>query len=192
MGDGSRQNHRGGPRRFSSGASAASTVFGREMLLSMQLQPSFSACLTPVRALILLFVLAAFPIGTIAGTLVWTNTAGGAWTNAANWSPNQVPGPADTAMLTSAAHRHHHCQRLGFADPRWPRRDSHDPAHRRYAYPRQRQPHRRRRQPDVEWRNAGRRVDRGKQWVLHPRGRRVEDLARGCDQPGNDPFRGHS
>src|SRR5947207_2923738 len=102
MGDGSRQNHRGGPRRFSSGASAASTVFGRETLLSMQLQPSFSACLTPVRALILLFVLAAFPIGTIAGTLVWTNTAGGAWTNAANWSPNQVPAAADEAIITNA------------------------------------------------------------------------------------------
>src|SRR6185369_7618224 len=66
------------------------------------LQPRFSSCLTPVRALILLVVLGGFPIGGIAGTLVWTNTAGGAWTNAANWSPNQVPAAADEAFITNA------------------------------------------------------------------------------------------
>src|SRR4051812_41754706 len=37
-----------------------------------------------------------------AATLVWTNVAGGAWTNAANWSPNQVPLTADQAFITNA------------------------------------------------------------------------------------------
>ena len=32
----------------------------------------------------------------------WTNTAGGNWSNANNWSPNQVPGAADTAVITNA------------------------------------------------------------------------------------------
>jgi hypothetical protein len=30
-------------------------------------------------------------------TITWTNAVGGSWNNAANWSPNQVPGPLDTA-----------------------------------------------------------------------------------------------
>ena len=33
--------------------------------------------------------------------LVWTNTAGGNWNVAANWSPNRVPGAADTALITT-------------------------------------------------------------------------------------------
>ena len=35
-------------------------------------------------------------------TIVWTNTAGGNWSIAANWSPNQVPGSNDTANVTIA------------------------------------------------------------------------------------------
>jgi hypothetical protein len=35
-------------------------------------------------------------------TIVWTNTAGGNWSIAANWSPNQVPGSNDTANITTA------------------------------------------------------------------------------------------
>src|SRR5690349_15473725 len=38
----------------------------------------------------------------MAASLSWTNTAGGNWTNAANWSPNQVPGSADQAAITTA------------------------------------------------------------------------------------------
>jgi fibronectin-binding autotransporter adhesin len=37
-----------------------------------------------------------------ADTLVWTNTTGGNWSVAANWSPNQVPGSSDTAVITNA------------------------------------------------------------------------------------------
>src|SRR5436190_23812547 len=30
----------------------------------------------------------------------WTNNAGGNWNTAANWSPNQVPGPTDSATVS--------------------------------------------------------------------------------------------
>lgn len=36
-----------------------------------------------------------------AATITWTNTAGGNWNGAANWSPNQVPGSNDTAEITT-------------------------------------------------------------------------------------------
>jgi hypothetical protein len=35
-------------------------------------------------------------------TISWTNTAGGNWSDAVNWSPNQVPGAADTALITTS------------------------------------------------------------------------------------------
>jgi len=34
-----------------------------------------------------------------AADIVWTNTAGGNWGTAANWSPNQVPGCAGTPWI---------------------------------------------------------------------------------------------
>jgi len=37
-----------------------------------------------------------------AATLTWTNTLGGNWSVAANWSPHAVPGAADTANITTA------------------------------------------------------------------------------------------
>jgi hypothetical protein len=37
-----------------------------------------------------------------ASTINWTNVAGGNWSLAANWSPNQVPGSADDATVTNA------------------------------------------------------------------------------------------
>ena len=37
-----------------------------------------------------------------AATVNWTNTASGSWNTAANWNPNNVPGPADTAVITNA------------------------------------------------------------------------------------------
>jgi len=39
---------------------------------------------------------------TRAADITWTNLAGGLWNNAANWSPNQVPGSADTAAITNS------------------------------------------------------------------------------------------
>ena len=37
-----------------------------------------------------------------AAEIVWTNTAGGNWNVAANWSPNQLPGANDTVIITNA------------------------------------------------------------------------------------------
>ena len=37
-----------------------------------------------------------------ATTINWTNAAGGNWSVAANWSPNQVPGSSDDAVITNA------------------------------------------------------------------------------------------
>ena len=36
-----------------------------------------------------------------ADTYIWNNPAGGNWSNAANWSPNAVPGPGDIAKITT-------------------------------------------------------------------------------------------
>jgi hypothetical protein len=38
-----------------------------------------------------------------ADTIVWTNTAGGNWNTAANWSPNVVPGSGDAVEVTNDA-----------------------------------------------------------------------------------------
>lgn len=35
-----------------------------------------------------------------AATITWTNTSGGNWSVLSNWSPNQVPGAADTAEIS--------------------------------------------------------------------------------------------
>ena len=35
-------------------------------------------------------------------TITWTNTAGGSWSVTNNWSPNQIPGAADTALITAS------------------------------------------------------------------------------------------
>ena len=35
-------------------------------------------------------------------TITWTNTAGGNWSDASSWNPNQVPGPSDNAVITNA------------------------------------------------------------------------------------------
>ncbi len=36
---------------------------------------------------------------TPAGNVYWMNTSGGNWSNPANWSPQMVPGPGDTASI---------------------------------------------------------------------------------------------
>jgi hypothetical protein len=49
----------------------------------------------------LLFLVAVGNIGADAATINWTNTAGGNWSVAANWSPNQVPGSSDDSVVAS-------------------------------------------------------------------------------------------
>jgi hypothetical protein len=39
---------------------------------------------------------------THAADLVWTNAAGGAWSTASNWSPNQVPTAGDRVWITNS------------------------------------------------------------------------------------------
>src|SRR5690349_12119637 len=56
-----------------------------------------------LRGLALTFVLLVACSRPVSGaTVTWTNTAGGSWTDAANWTPNQAPGAADQAVITNA------------------------------------------------------------------------------------------
>ena len=47
--------------------------------------------------------LALLALGHLAhcATITWNNPAGGNWSVAANWSPNQVPTNTDTALITT-------------------------------------------------------------------------------------------
>ena len=38
----------------------------------------------------------------LAAEIVWTNSLNGNWESAANWEPNLVPGPSDTAIITNS------------------------------------------------------------------------------------------
>jgi hypothetical protein len=50
---------------------------------------------------ILVPILLAVTLSADAATLTWTNSAGGLWSTAANWNPNQAPGAADIAVITN-------------------------------------------------------------------------------------------
>ena len=50
-----------------------------------------------------------------AATITWTNLAGGNWSAPINWSPNQVPGAADTAVITNGAASYTVTQDVGAA-----------------------------------------------------------------------------
>ncbi len=41
-------------------------------------------------------------LSTHGATITWTNTSGGNWSTTNNWSPNQIPGTADTALITAS------------------------------------------------------------------------------------------
>src|SRR5712691_7459758 len=58
----------------------------------------------PSRASVTTLLLAALFVTCAAATagattITWSNAAGGAWSNAANWSPATVPGSGDIAVL---------------------------------------------------------------------------------------------
>ncbi len=56
-------------------------------------------CRRPLQALACcLFIVA---LTSRADLITWTNTSGGSWNSAANWSPNQVPADTDVAAITS-------------------------------------------------------------------------------------------
>ena len=52
---------------------------------------------------IVLAVLSLLTSGSLAhaATITWTNTSGGNWSVANNWSPNQVPTNADVVLITT-------------------------------------------------------------------------------------------
>src|SRR5262249_53471755 len=48
-------------------------------------------------------LLLSLPVWSARGAiLTWTNTSGGNWSVADNWSPNQIPGQGDFATITNA------------------------------------------------------------------------------------------
>ena len=51
---------------------------------------------------VLAVTLLVAPATGLAVDLIWTNGAGGFWNTANNWSPNQVPQPADRVLITNA------------------------------------------------------------------------------------------
>jgi hypothetical protein len=59
----------------------------------------YRQCLLHSTKFFLVELLMASFIPAQAATITWTNTSGGNWSVAANWSPNQVPGVADTALI---------------------------------------------------------------------------------------------
>ena len=54
-----------------------------------------------IRILLCLAMLFAATRSIRAADVVWTNTAGGNWSTAANWDPNRVPDVSDTAIITT-------------------------------------------------------------------------------------------
>jgi hypothetical protein len=71
--------------------------FGEEFFIAY----GFITMKAYIRRLLLLAVLCATAHSIHATNIVWTNTAGGNWSVAANWSPNQVPDASDTAIITT-------------------------------------------------------------------------------------------
>jgi hypothetical protein len=70
-----------------------------QKLLSKRMQ---SLALSKMRFSIVSSVALFFLVCSLAApaaTVTWTNTAGGAWSLPANWSPNQLPGAADDAII---------------------------------------------------------------------------------------------
>src|SRR5271168_3627033 len=59
-------------------------------------------CLFLAKKLLLAELLMLSFIPAQGATIAWTNTSGGNWSVAANWSPNQVPGVADTALIETS------------------------------------------------------------------------------------------
>src|SRR3974390_3096204 len=52
---------------------------------------------------VVLLVLGLFPAAPLrAADIVWTNGNSSVWSAVTNWSPRQVPGPADNAYITNS------------------------------------------------------------------------------------------
>jgi hypothetical protein len=62
-------------------------------------KPGFSRAARYRAACALFFFAVLASTGSRAATLVWTGSAGTDWGTAANWSPQQVPGPSDAIQI---------------------------------------------------------------------------------------------
>ena len=60
-----------------------------------------TALLFAILKLSAVLVLLAIASAAHSATLTWTNTSGGNWSVAANWSPNQVPTNTDNVLITT-------------------------------------------------------------------------------------------
>jgi hypothetical protein len=63
---------------------------------------SNAAAMNPFRLVRTLLSLSLAAFNATAATLTWNNPAGGAWNEAANWTPNQIPGPLDSVVIDLA------------------------------------------------------------------------------------------
>src|SRR5258708_22014810 len=70
------------------------TEMKRRLTVHHTRSPNALRCFSQT-ALLCVLPLASMP----AAQITWTNLAGGVWNSAANWSPNQVPGATDNAMI---------------------------------------------------------------------------------------------
>src|SRR6185503_5922854 len=51
--------------------------------------------------LLIFAVFLVHAIQSLASDVTWTNASSGNWNSAVNWSPNQIPGPGDNALITN-------------------------------------------------------------------------------------------
>ncbi len=58
--------------------------------------------MNPIRLVRNLLLLSLAGFTATAATLTWNNASGGAWNEAANWTPNQIPGPLDSVVIDLA------------------------------------------------------------------------------------------
>ena len=63
---------------------------------------TFAAAMNPFRLVRNLLSLSLAGFTATAATLTWNNVSGGAWNEAANWTPNQIPGPLDAVVIDHA------------------------------------------------------------------------------------------
>jgi hypothetical protein len=84
----------------------AMKTLGTKLILSVTGSPhdridpaSSSRCGGWHAAALLLILLISSDLAP-AATITWTNSSDGVWSQAANWSPNQVPGEPDSVLIT--------------------------------------------------------------------------------------------
>jgi YVTN family beta-propeller protein len=84
-----------------SGTLSHNAVAGVATFNDLQIdQPGIGYTLTASAGVLTGATSATFDMVAAAGTMAWSNPAGGNWSNPANWSGGVVPGPTDIAVIT--------------------------------------------------------------------------------------------